>query len=105
MSHFIRKYLLWIIVILRGISHKGFVFLLQRINIDLEWSTIFSKEFVISCLFTVIEYLVIGYTLIGCTEPSTNKDYKIIRTIGYIALSIILFISLFGILAHYELIN
>ena len=79
MSHFIRRYLFLIVLILGGISHKGIVFLLQRINIDLEWSTIFSKEFAISCLLTAIEFIIIGYTLIGCTEPSTNKDYKIIN--------------------------
>lgn len=105
MKRFVRKYLFWIVFLLERIFHKGLVVLFQKINISLEWNTIFSKEFFGSLLLTVLEFIIIGYTLLGCTEPFINKNDKIIRVISYFILGIILSISLFGILTHYEFIN
>lgn len=106
MGEFIRKNLCWIVLLLDIIFHKGMLFLLQRPSVFLlEWCNLIFKEFVLSFLLRIIEAIIIGYTLIGCTEPSSNQDYKMIRIVSYFILSIILLISLIGILTHFELIK
>lgn len=106
MGVFIRKNLFWIVFLLEIIFHKGMLFLLQRQSIFLlEWGNLIFKEFVLSLLLKIIEFIIIGYTLIGCTEPSSNQNYKIIRVVSYLILSIILSICLIGILTHFELIK
>ena len=104
MGELIRKNLCWIVLLLDIIFHKGMLFLLQKPSIFLlQWGNLIFKEFVLSFLLKIIEFIIIGYTLIGCTEPSSNQNYKVIRIVSYFRLSIILSICLIGILAHFEL--
>ena len=106
MGEFIRKNLCWIVFLIEIIFHKGMLFLLQKPSIFLlQWENLIFKEFVLSFLLKIIEFIIIGYTLIGCTEPSSNQNYKVIRIVSYFILSIILSICLIGILAHFELIK
>ena len=106
MGELIRKNLCWIVLLLDIIFHKGMLFLLQRPSVFLlQWENLIFKEFVLSFLLRIIEAIIIGYTLIGCTEPSSNEDYREIRVVSYFILSIILSICLIGILAHFELIK
>ena len=105
MEQFINKYLFWIVFLLEQIFHKGMLLILRRMNISLEWSTILSKDFLLSLLLVIVEFIIIAYTLLGCVEPSSNKDYKTVRIISYLLLGIVLLISLLGILAYFELIK
>ena len=105
MERFVNKNLFWIVFLLEQIFHKGTLFILQKLNFSLEWNTILSKEFLLSFLLAVVEFIIIGVALLGCVEPSTNKNYKTIRSISYIVLGVIVSISLVGILAYFELIK
>ena len=105
MERFVNKNLFWIVFLLVQIIHKGILFILQKLNFPLEWSAILSKEFLLLFLLAVVEFIIIGFVLLGCVEPSTNKNYKIIRSISYILLGVIVSISLVGILAYLELIK
>ena len=101
MEEFIRKNLFWIVFLIEIIFHKGMLFLLQKPSIFLlQWGNLIFKEFVLSLLLKIIEFIIIG-----CTEPSSNQNYKVIRIVSYCILSIILSICLIGILAHFELIK
>ena len=97
---FIRKYLFLITFLLSSIVHKGVLYLLEKGGIELSHRFTSIVYFIGSLIVVGLEFLLIGYTLLFCVNEN-----KSVRCVGFVLLTILLSVSLIGVLSHYQLLN
>ncbi|CUM79987.1 Uncharacterised protein [Turicibacter sanguinis] len=102
-SVFIQKYFFIWTFLLFTVFNKGVVYLLGKMNFSFKWDSLFSINFLIYIIITIVEFVFIAYTLLFCIEK--EESFRVIRYLGFSFFVIILLVSGVGILSHYNLLN
>ncbi len=76
--------------------HKGMLALLEISQITINYRSIYSSNFIIMLIMIMIEFILVGFTLLGAIE--LRKEYQYIRIICSAFLILTALISMFGII-------
>lgn len=74
MSSFVQKYFFIIAFLLVNVFNKGLEFLLGKINLSMPWNSVFSINFLIGLSISLIEFIIIGYVLLGCIDRDSRYN-------------------------------